>query len=82
MVARDRGAFWHYILDSAFFGGGGLPLSGADLAGWMIDPSSTGLIGTRTLLRLLIVAGAFMAWWGWRREGDPRRSRSAPRSGC
>ena len=63
--------FWHYILDSSFFGHGGLPFLVADFLGLMIDPSSTGLLGTRTMIRLALVLMAFIAWWQWRKDKAP-----------
>ncbi len=63
--------FWHYILDSSFFGHGGLPFMVADFLGLMIDPSSTGLLGTRTMIRLALVLMAFIAWWQWRKDEAP-----------
>ncbi|MGB1700746.1 MAG: hypothetical protein ACPHRO_12370, partial [Nannocystaceae bacterium] len=63
--------FWHYIQDSSFFGHGGLPFLLADFFGLMIDPSSTGLLGTRVMIRLVLVVMAFVTWWQWRKDGAP-----------
>ena len=64
--------FWHYILDSAIYGQSRLSILGADLLEWSIDPSTTGLIGSRTTARWIVLALAVLALLGWRRRGDPR----------
>ncbi len=66
------GRFWHYILDSAIYGQSKLSILGADLLEWSIDPSVTGLIGSRTTIRWLVVALAILALASWRRRGDRR----------
>ncbi len=38
----------------------------------MVDPLNTGFVVQRTFLRALVVAGAGLALWGWRRERDER----------
>jgi hypothetical protein len=64
--------FWHYILDSGFFGQSGLQFMLADMFGLLLDTATSGMIGTRTGFRVLYVAAAIVALVWWRRERDPR----------
>ncbi len=64
--------FWHYILDSGFFGQSGAQFILADLFGLLLDSATSGMIGTRTAFRVLFVAAAILALVWWRRERDPR----------
>jgi hypothetical protein len=65
-------AFWHYILDSAFFGAGTLRLLGLDFLGLLVSPVTSGIIGTRTGFRFLFIAAAIVMLVLWRRDKDPR----------
>ena len=38
----------------------------------LVDPLNTGFVAQRTFLRALVIAGAGLALWGWRRERDER----------
>lgn len=38
----------------------------------LVDPLNTGFVVQRTFLRALVLAGAGLALWGWRRERDER----------
>lgn len=38
----------------------------------LVDPLNTGFVAQRTFLRALVVVGAALALWGWRRERDER----------
>lgn len=64
--------FWHYILDSGFCGQTTLGYFPADFLGLLLDPTNTGLIGTRTGFRFLCLGAALATLWSWRREGDSR----------
>lgn len=63
---------WHYILDSAYFGQTGFTYLVADFFGVLLNPSDTGVIGTRASFRLSCFALALCALVVWRRERDPR----------
>lgn len=65
--------FFHYILDSAYYAQGGLDVLGHDLLGLLHDPSTQGMIGLRTSVRLLAVLAAIAGLRRWRRSGDRRR---------
>jgi len=64
--------FWHYILDSGYFGLSGLQFALADFAGLTLDGATSGMIGTRTGFRMLCLAGCAIGLALWRRERDPR----------
>lgn len=64
--------FWPYVLDSAYYGQSSLAFVAHDLFEWLIDPTTTGLIGTRTMVRWLVLAAAIVTLVGWRRAGDRR----------
>jgi hypothetical protein len=63
---------WHYILDSAYFGQTGFSYLVADFFGILLNPSDSGVIGTRASVRFLCMALALGALVSWKREGDPR----------
>jgi hypothetical protein len=63
---------WHYVLDSAYFGQTGLSYLVADYFSLLRNPSDTGVIGTRTGFRFLIVAMGLVGLVLWRRERDAR----------
>lgn len=69
---RVAAQFWHYILDSAFFGQATLSQLPADLFGVLLVPTTSGVVGTRTAFRWLAVAGGATALVRWRKEADPR----------
>ena len=64
--------FWHYILDSGFFGQSGLAFLIADFFGLLLDTATSGMIGTRTGFRVLLCAAGVLGLLWWRRERDPR----------
>ncbi len=64
--------FWHYILDSGYFGLSGLQFAAADLFELVLDTATSGLIGNRTGFRLLFLATCAIGLVLWRRERDPR----------
>lgn len=43
----------------------------------LVDPLNTGFVAQRTFLRALVIAGAGLALWGWRRERDARAGAGA-----
>ncbi|MDH5670503.1 MAG: hypothetical protein OEZ06_00030 [Myxococcales bacterium] len=63
---------WHYILDSAFYGQSGPHYALADVMGITLSPTDTGVIGTRTGFRMLLLALAGCTLLLWRRERDRR----------
>jgi len=63
---------WHYILDSAYFGQTGFSYLLADVFGILLNPSDTGVIGTRASFRFLCFGLALLALVLWRRDRDPR----------
>jgi hypothetical protein len=65
-------AHWHYVLDSGFYAQAGPRFLVADFFDVLLDPSDTGVIGTRTGFRFLLLGSALAALWFWRRERDPR----------
>ncbi|MDD9943045.1 MAG: hypothetical protein OXU20_18535 [Myxococcales bacterium] len=73
---------WHYILDSAYFGKAGLDYLLADLFGVLLNPSNSGVIGTRASLRFLCFVPAVFALAVFRRERDPRFLVFAVSLGC
>jgi hypothetical protein len=64
--------YWHYILDSGYFGQSGPTWVAADFLGLLRDTATSGLIGTRTGFRFLALGTATVALWQWRRARDPR----------
>jgi uncharacterized membrane protein len=64
--------FWHYILDSGFFGQSNPLYLVADYLGLVLDTATSGLLGTRTGFRFLALGAAVVGLWRWRRAGDPR----------
>ncbi|MEZ4453565.1 MAG: hypothetical protein R3B09_29185 [Nannocystaceae bacterium] len=64
--------YWHYILDSAYYGQSSLAFVAHDLFEWLIDPTTTGLVGTRTMVRWMVLVAAIVALLEWRRAGDRR----------
>lgn len=64
--------FWHYILDSAYYGQAGLDFLVADFFGTLLDPETSGFISVRTGFRLLFVAAAGVQLWRWRKQEDRR----------
>ncbi|MEY4577063.1 MAG: hypothetical protein RL701_1766 [Pseudomonadota bacterium] len=70
LPAREH---WHYILSSAFFGRTGLRQLAADLFGLLLDPSDSGVIGTRTGFRFLYLGLSLASLAVWSRLRDARR---------
>ncbi|MBL9101840.1 MAG: hypothetical protein JNL82_12830 [Myxococcales bacterium] len=64
--------YWHYILDSGYFGQAGPQFILADLFGLVLDTTTSGMIGTRSGLRTLVLVLAAIGLVLWRRERDPR----------
>ncbi|MCY1056443.1 hypothetical protein [Nannocystis sp. SCPEA4] len=64
--------FWHYILDSGFFGQSGPEWLLADYLGLVLDTATSGLLGTRTGFRFLVLGAALVGLWRWRKARDPR----------
>jgi hypothetical protein len=67
-------AHWHYILDSGFYGQAGLTYLVADFFNLLVNPTDTGVIGTRAAFRFLIfaLAGVGIAL-SWRQPDRLRR---------
>ena len=70
---RTAAQFFHYILDSAYYAQGGLEVLAYDLLGLLHDPSTQGMIGLRTGVRVLAALAALAGLRSWRRSGDRRR---------
>lgn len=64
--------FWHYILDSSFFGHTTLESLVWDVFGLVGDPAAQGVVGNRTGLRLLLVAAGIAGVVAWWRRADAR----------
>ncbi len=64
--------YWHYILDSAYFGQSGVEFLLADIAALLLDPKTSGFVGTRTGARMLVMAAGVGGLLIWRRARDPR----------
>ena len=69
---RTAFRFWHYILDSAYFGESGVSFIFGDLLALLLDPKTSGLIGTRTSLRIMVAIACVLTLLRWRRERDAR----------
>ncbi len=65
-------SFWHYILDSAYFGQSGLSFALADLFSTLLDTETSGVVGTRTGFRLLFLVCAALQIRRWHRREDLR----------
>lgn len=63
---------WHYILDSGFFGRTGVLQLCADFFDLLLDPSDSGVIGTRAGFRFLYLGMAVAALIGAFRARDSR----------
>jgi hypothetical protein len=63
---------WRYVQNSAYFGQTGLRYLVADFFSVLLNPTDTGVIGTRTGFRFLFLAMAAAALVIWRRARDPR----------
>ena len=64
--------FWHYVLDSAYYGQSTLAVLVGDVAEWVVDPTTTGLVGAHTSLRWAVLAAAVVGLGRWRAAGDRR----------
>ncbi|MBW2734531.1 MAG: hypothetical protein JRH20_19260 [Deltaproteobacteria bacterium] len=62
---------WRYVVSSEFFLRPGISFLFADFFELHLSASATGP-PVQTGLRFLVLAGALMAFWRWRREGDRR----------
>jgi hypothetical protein len=65
-------SFWDQILDSAYFGQTSLKFLLADFFGVLLDPSATGIIGSRSGFRFVALGAALVMLVLWRRRGDRR----------
>lgn len=63
---------WHYVLNSAFFGQSHPGFLLADFFNVVIDPSTTGYLGTRAGFRWLALVATVAMVWLWKRERDDR----------
>jgi hypothetical protein len=63
--------FWHYVLDSAFFGRAWLLQLPADVVGLMIDGTVTGMVRPTTTWRWAVVVMAGMMFATWRLTDVP-----------
>lgn len=63
---------WHYIQDSGYYAQSGPWHFVGDLFNLLVDPTDSGVIGTRAGFRFLGLALAGVGLWLWRREGDER----------
>lgn len=64
--------FWHYILDSAYFGQSDPSYLVADVFGTLLDTETSGVVGTRASFRLLFVIAGLVQVVRWRKRGDRR----------
>lgn len=64
--------FWHYILDSSFFGHTTLESLAWDVFGLVGDPAAQGVVGNRTGFRLVILAAGIVGTVAWWRGADAR----------
>jgi hypothetical protein len=64
--------FWHHIMDSAYFGQAGLSFVLADLFSTLLDSETSGLTGTRTGFRLLVVVASAIQLRRWWQRDDMR----------
>ncbi|NJK31624.1 MAG: hypothetical protein HC927_03965 [Deltaproteobacteria bacterium] len=64
--------FWHYIMDSAYFGQTDLRFVIADLTSTLLDTETSGVIGTRTGFRFLFLIAGAVQIRRWFKRGDAR----------
>ncbi len=64
--------FWHYVLDSGYFGQSDPRQLGADYLGLVLDTATSGLVGTRTGFRFVVLGAAVVGLWQWRQGRDAR----------
>ncbi len=64
--------FWHYVLDSGYFGSSTLSYLVSDYLGLLRDPTVTGNMENRTGFRILVLGMAVASLVIWRRKRDPR----------
>lgn len=64
--------FWHYILDSSYFGHTTLESLAWDVFGLVGDPAAQGVVGNRTGFRLVILAAGIVGVVAWWRRADAR----------
>lgn len=69
---HNAALFWHYILDSAYYGQSGLRFLATDYASLLINGETTGMLGTRTGFRFMAWVLGGIAIWRWRDTKDPR----------
>jgi hypothetical protein len=65
-------SFWDQILYSGYFGQTSLKFLLADFFEVLLDPSATGIIGSRSGFRFLALGGAVVMLVVWRQRKDPR----------
>lgn len=65
-------AHWHYIEDSGYYAQTDPSYLVADVFNLLLNPTDTGVIGTRAGFRFLVLGFAAVGLWLWRREGDAR----------
>lgn len=65
-------AHWHYILNSAYYGATHPGFVIADFFNVLIDPHTSGYLGTRAAFRWVTFAAAGGMLFFWQRERDPR----------
>jgi hypothetical protein len=64
--------FWHYVLDSGYFGSSTLSYILSDYLGLLRDPSITGNMENRTGFRIIAIGAAVAGLVSWRRSRDDR----------
>ncbi|MBW2262945.1 MAG: hypothetical protein JRG91_13290 [Deltaproteobacteria bacterium] len=64
--------FWHYVLDSGFFGSSTLSYIVSDYLGLLRDPTITGNMENRTAFRVLVIGMAATSLVIWRNKKDSR----------
>ena len=64
--------FWHYILDSSYFGHTTLESLAWDVFGLVGDPAAQGVVGNRTGFRLVLLAAGIAGTVAWWRRADAR----------
>jgi hypothetical protein len=63
---------WEFLVDSSHYGQSSIRFFFADVASLMLQPETTGMLGTRSGFRFLTWTLGLVGLWRWHRAGDPR----------
>jgi hypothetical protein len=63
---------WHYLVDSSHYGQSSIKFLLGDIASLMLQPETTGMVGTRAGFRMLAWGLGVLGLWRWYKAGDER----------